>query len=471
MPVRIGILGNYGHHNNGDEAILWGLLRQLAAWPEPPRVTVFSFDPADTRRRHPQVEAVPVLVRKGGKVALLPTVLALYRRLRQLDLLIIGGGALLMDTFRHQALLYTGVARIARLAGVPVVYHAVGAGPIETALGRRLIRNSANRAASVSVRDSESQELLKRIGVRRPVAVVSDPAFGLTAADGTRMWNEAEPSGASGTGADGEGTGLTEEQEKRIGEGASAGARRWLPPRRPGVLRVGISAMPCYYPGLASDGDPERYRAYVEGMRTLTRELSAVEVPTAVEIVYFGTKYPQDVETAKDILAGMDVETLTAPWAAEPDSGGTRAGTATGAGRQGQPGQKKQKKVYLLDRELAPPDLIALMGELDMLIATRLHALILAAVAGTPSIGIAYRSKVQAIFADNGREKWAVSPEEAGWPAKLLDLWRTMAGRLEEERQAVRRMAEANRQAAYEQTRALARWVRSGVNVQEGGTT
>ncbi|REJ32114.1 MAG: hypothetical protein DIU84_10680 [Bacillota bacterium] len=112
-----------------------------------------------------------------------------------------------------------------------------------------------------------------------------------------------------------------------------------------------------------------------------------------------------------------------------------------------------------------------MMGELDMLIATRLHALILAAVAGTPSIGIAYRSKVQAIFADNGREKWAVSPEEAGWPAKLLDLWRTMAGRLEEERQAVRRMAEANRQAAYEQTRALARWVRSGVHIQEGGTT
>lgn len=452
MPARIGIFGNYGHHNNGDEAILWGLLRQLAAWPEPPQVTVFSFDPDDTRRRHPHVEAVSVLVRKGGKIALLPTVAALYRRLRSLDLLIIGGGALLMDTFRNQALLYTGVARIARLAGVPVVYYAVGAGPIETALGRWLIRDSANRAAFVSVRDRESRDLLKAIGVHRPVAVVADPAFGLVAPPAT---TGEMTHGSTGRQTD---DGTTDRGIDAAAGGMKAETGGLLPPRRPGVLRVGISAMPCYYPGLASDGDPARYAAYVEGMRTLTRGLLAMEVPTAVEVVYFGTKYPQDVETAKEILADMDVAMITGsgkPLTGSPPVTGDGAENGAADGPN-----EPRRRVWVLDRELEPQDLLTLMGELDMLIATRLHALILATVAGTPSIGIAYRSKVQAIFSDNGREHWTVSPEETDWPAQLLGLWREMAGQLDAERQAVRQMAEANRQAVREQVLALGRWVR-----------
>lgn len=395
MAVQIGVLGNYGHHNNGDEAILWGILEQLAAWPEKPRVTVFSFDPADTRNRHPQVDAVPILQRRGSRVAMWPTLRALYRQLRRLDLLIIGGGALLMDTFRNQALLYTGIARLARLAGVPVVYHAVGAGPIETGLGRWLIRASANQAASVSVRDSESQALLRSIGVRKPIQVVADPAFGL---------------------------------KGEAGADEGRGDSPLLPPRRDGWLRVGISALPCYYPGLASDGDPARYRAYVEGMRQLAQGILAAE---GAEVVFFGTKYPQDVETAREILDGL------------------QDGVQDG-------------RVQLLDRELSPQALIRLMHELDVLIATRLHALILATVAGTPSLGIAYRSKVRAIFEDNGRGQWVVSPEEPQWPQQMLAKWQEMTGRLNEEREAVRQMAAANREAAQRQLAGLSRLLRKG---------
>jgi polysaccharide pyruvyl transferase WcaK-like protein len=158
----------------------------------------------------------------------------------------------------------------------------------------------------------------------------------------------------------------------------------------------------------------------------------------------------------------MDIEIFTGKDAV--DAVGLEAG-------QGRRDKRGSKRVWILDRELPPQALIALMGELDMLIATRLHALILATVAGTPSIGIAYRSKVRAIFADNGRERWTVSPEEPDWPEKMLDLWREMAERLAEERQAVRRMADANRRAAREQTAALGRWVRSGAAGAEGGTS
>ncbi|MFA5531766.1 MAG: polysaccharide pyruvyl transferase family protein, partial [Thiohalomonadaceae bacterium] len=84
---QVGISGSYGGLNLGDEAILQGIVTQLRD-SLPVEITVFSRDPADTLRRHDVEHAIPV--RRLGRNDILPYI-------RNLDLLIIGGGGILFD--------------------------------------------------------------------------------------------------------------------------------------------------------------------------------------------------------------------------------------------------------------------------------------------------------------------------------------------------------------------------------------
>ena len=51
--MKIGIVGNYGNDNNGDEAILLGILQQLLdTFPIKNKdITVFSNNPTQTEKR------------------------------------------------------------------------------------------------------------------------------------------------------------------------------------------------------------------------------------------------------------------------------------------------------------------------------------------------------------------------------------------------------------------------------------
>lgn len=56
-------------------------------------------------------------------------------------------------------------------------------------------------------------------------------------------------------------------------------------------------------------------------------------------------------------------------------------------------------QVAVLEEALAPQDMMALLGRVDLLVGMRLHALIMAAAMATPSFGIVYDPKIAA-FAD-----------------------------------------------------------------------
>ena len=104
--------------------------------------------------------------------------------LRASDLLLSGGGSLLQDTTSVRSLLYyLWIARLARQAGKPVMFYAQGMGPLHRPISRLLVRQTANRAAFLTVRDEPSAQLLKAIGVTNPrLEVTADPAFALTPA-------------------------------------------------------------------------------------------------------------------------------------------------------------------------------------------------------------------------------------------------------------------------------------------------
>ena len=96
-------------------------------------------------------------------------------------MLISGGGGLLQDVTGPKSIIYyLGVVLMARLLGKPVFFYAQGIGPVNTVVGKALVRLVANRVNAITVRDPDSKEELAVMGVTRPpVYVTADPVLGL----------------------------------------------------------------------------------------------------------------------------------------------------------------------------------------------------------------------------------------------------------------------------------------------------
>jgi colanic acid/amylovoran biosynthesis protein len=69
--------------------------------------------------------------------------------------------------------------------------------------------------------------------------------------------------------------------------------------------------------------------------------------------------------------------------------------------------------VRIDDAFRTPEALIAAYCSFDLLVATRMHAAILALIAGTPVVGIAYEAKTTRLFANLGLPEMAVPIEDA----------------------------------------------------------
>jgi polysaccharide pyruvyl transferase CsaB len=162
------VAGWVGSTNLGDELVLAGLLRHLRDLGAQP--VVLSVDPDATARDH-GVEAV----RSGGPAALVAAA-------GGCDALVLGGGGLLQDeTSPFNLPFHLARAWAAALRRLPRAGVGLGAGRLDTALGRRLVRASL-RGMPVSVRDPGSADLLAALGLPRPV-VAADLALALPDVD------------------------------------------------------------------------------------------------------------------------------------------------------------------------------------------------------------------------------------------------------------------------------------------------
>lgn len=169
MPVAV-ISGYYGFHNAGDEAMLYAVLEALRAAVPDLRPVVLSADPAYTSARF------------GVRAVDRADIRRVVPELRRADLLISGGGGLLQDVTGPKSIIYyLGVVSLARALGCPVFFYAHGVGPVNSALGRLLVRLVVGRAVGhITVRDPDSKEELVRLGVaENRVEVTADPVLGL----------------------------------------------------------------------------------------------------------------------------------------------------------------------------------------------------------------------------------------------------------------------------------------------------
>lgn len=168
--IKAAISGYYGFANLGDDALLSAISSQLSTLPTPVRLTILSNSPADTTRQY-------------GLLAVSRfSPLALYRTLKNSDLLISGGGSLLQNKTSTRSLMYyLAVIRLAKWLKKPVFVYANGIGPLIGESNRRRVRKCIEQCDLVTLRDSQSLEELRSIGVdRQDLHVTGDPAFTLT---------------------------------------------------------------------------------------------------------------------------------------------------------------------------------------------------------------------------------------------------------------------------------------------------
>ncbi|AOV08756.1 polysaccharide pyruvyl transferase family protein [Sporosarcina ureilytica] len=258
--MKIGIVGNYGNNNNGDEAILAGIIEQVIAHYNitTSDIVVFSNNPPQTSNRF-GVESAPLYYKRSSAImTAIETVRKNSSIVRGLDMLIIGGGGILMDFYNREAQLFGSYGYMAKRGKVPYIVYGCGAGPITSTMGKFFIRKLVNGAESASVRDPKSRDLLRKIGVRKDVQIVGDPSFAL-------------PSH------------VKEKSKDRIGN-------------------IGVTVVPYYNLAYWPEANDIKYDSYVQGMAD---NLDALLEAKDVNINLFSTKYPHDVDVTIDVYNRM----------------------------------------------------------------------------------------------------------------------------------------------------------------------
>lgn len=160
------ISGYYGFDNLGDEAILSSLISTLKTLDQKIEIIVLSNNPATTSKKY--------------------DVSSIYRynyfdilaEMRKSDILISGGGSLLQDVTGYKTIpYYLSIIYLAVLNKMETVFFAQGVGPVDIKFNRFLIKKVLNKTDYLSVRDSRSKNLLRKIGIKKDIKIVSDPVF------------------------------------------------------------------------------------------------------------------------------------------------------------------------------------------------------------------------------------------------------------------------------------------------------
>lgn len=166
---KVVLSGYYGFNNVGDDAILLSIISALREADSSVHITVLSNSPEQTAAEH-NVEAVNRW--KLREVA---------RVIRAADAVISGGGSLLQDkTGNRSVWYYSGIMWMAKCFRKPYFIYAQGIGPLSNDRNRRVVKRTLEGSRILTVRDDESKELLREIGVKKQIELVPDPVLGLT---------------------------------------------------------------------------------------------------------------------------------------------------------------------------------------------------------------------------------------------------------------------------------------------------
>jgi len=170
--MKIGVIGNYGATNIGDDAILRAIIESHPLH----KFTVFSADPKRISEEL-KIESVPLFplgfrsfFKYGFKKSL--------KTLRSVDAVILGGGGLLQDEHLYACFLWAWQIFWVKMLKKPLFIYATGVGPLKTRIGKKLTKWIYSYAVGITVRDQTSQNYLKNLGLPLDnIEITADPAF------------------------------------------------------------------------------------------------------------------------------------------------------------------------------------------------------------------------------------------------------------------------------------------------------
>jgi polysaccharide pyruvyl transferase WcaK-like protein len=170
--LRIGLLGQFGIGNLGNEASFQAMLGLLKRRAPTARITCICTDPDWVSQTY-GLACTPIRAKGSGRLG---NVAHAIREMRKLDLLLVPGTGV-FDDFNESPFgapyEWWRWCHAARLAGVKIAFVSVGAGPITRRLSRVFMMGAARRAHYRSYRDKPSKAFMDGIGMNRP----NDPVF------------------------------------------------------------------------------------------------------------------------------------------------------------------------------------------------------------------------------------------------------------------------------------------------------
>ena len=359
--MRVVLSGYFGFDNVGDEAILFSIIRALRKLEPTIDITVLSNNPAETAATY------------GVNTVNRWNIGEIRSALKKADGLISGGGSLMQDATSNKTIpYYTGVIKLAQMAKVPVFIYSQGMGPITGKLGKWLVKSVFNKSAGITVRDENSANLLREIGVRLPVAVVPDPVVGLGGNEFTSTWLDEWLK--TQFKADAEQTILEEDtnssndldttNEEVSVENVAFNEDNSVTP--PAYITVSVRDWPSEF-----------------DFKAKIAESLDIIAAQGLHIVFIPMHGEHDVKASEDVVALMQSTSTIAPG------------------------------------DLSTEEKIAVIGGSKLLIGQRLHSLIFAAIEHIPFIALSYDPKIDA-FSQIVRQPIAGHVENDDWNANTL---------------------------------------------------
>jgi len=188
---KICVIGNFSGRNAGDAAILECLLNDVYSIDSEVRFLVPTINKRfvdRTYRRFP-VKAIPLM---PWNLSLKIFGLPILRAVINSDLILLTDALLfdrsLWNPLYNYLLTLSLVLPIAKKRGVPIVLYNMSLGPVTSKMGSICMERVLNSSELVIVRDLESPEMLKQLGLFHPnVKIGADCALNIPPADTERI--------------------------------------------------------------------------------------------------------------------------------------------------------------------------------------------------------------------------------------------------------------------------------------------
>lgn len=296
--------------------------------------------------------------------------LKFIRALKKADLFIFGGGQEIQD-HASVAFLISGLLKItmAELLSRPIICYAIGVGPIATGIGKLLIRLVLNKVDLITVRDENSYECLRQLGVTKPPCyVTADPCFALIPANDQQAMNIFDLEG------------IVDTNGPRI----AIAPRRWFHYKHY-FIPMSIRAKFFSLCGQDEFARLENIIAQTADHLIATKKALVIFIPMRSAGDRFDPGQDDD-QVSREIINLM----------------------------------KNKENVLLLRGDYSPNKLKAFLGMMDLVIGMRMHSLIFSSMMNVPVIGLALSQKFYPFLKMIGQSEYLIRLRDVGY-SNLLD--------------------------------------------------